>query len=343
MIAEKGSEEELIDKEAEAAALREAWIRELMVHYGQPREFFDEQTLYMIAAFQMGDEALVNARMLELLEKDVSSALLTMAKLDGSFMIFETELPYTAVSDYLLDNYSPDEGMNLMGQLLFSSQSIREVGSCFFQDWAKRDPDGQLKWIADNPSFNSEYIFVDYLKQEMPGENAANIVTAMLNLPLDDARADFLIRESIQLMAVEQPMAASEILNQLPADDPLYFDAVGLLASSAARENGLLGMEWASSIPDPNMRLGAQISAGSSFLANDPDGFYAWFKNAEFEDAPETRDEILKQMETAAELEKSYVPDDPAAGTDRRGLPTDPELRGPVPGPLRGNLPPTQQ
>ncbi len=328
------------EAELSDAEKREAWVRELMVLFGQPREFFDEQTLYMMYAFQSGDEDLVNARMLELLKKDVQSALVTMSKLDGAFMVFETELPYVTVSDYLMENYPPDISMNMMGQLLFTSQSIREVGSIFFQDWAKTDPDGQLQWIAENPSFDSEYIFIDYFKQEMTGENAGKIVTAMLDLPLDDTRAAFLIRESLQLMAVSQPVEAAHILNLLPDDDPLYYDAAGLIASSTAVKSGELGMLWAESIKDPDIRLGVQISAGSSFLAHDPDGFYAWFDSAVFESDQATREEILEQIETAAELERNYVPDDPLEGTDRRGLPTDPEKRGPVEGPVRGNLPP---
>ena len=292
----------------------EAWISSLMTSFGKPREYFDIDTLYMMHAFQFGDEALVRARMQELLERDVSSALETMAKLDTSFIVFGVELPYETVTDYLLENYTPEAGLNLMGQMVYTSQSIREVGTLLFQRWGEQDLEGQLQWIGENSSFGNKYVFIHYIDDMMQrdGQSAYKVAEAMLNLPLDDARAELLVSEALKGLACFHPMIASEVLNGLPMDDPLYYEAISLVALNGARENGPLAMQWATSIPDPDMRMSAQISAGSTFLENDPAGFYEWLNSTDLGYDEASLAELLTQIEENAVETMHYEPDDPS-------------------------------
>jgi len=277
---------------------REIW---LSARSGVAIEHFTPCLIDLLEGFATTtDEGVAEAFKLWL-ERDHLSVLDALEHLDGLFVQYGVSTPEDLVAQFLLDNYSGEEVMELLGGLNQTSDVVRAVLGESLEGWANKDYSQAIDFLKNRIHFKDYEATRHILTGQVRSGEAARIAADIESLPESDPRKlDFL--ESIygNWVGVD-PDGFAEFINTLE-DTSAAEQSLASYVNIISEADPETALAWSETIKDPAYSYQARLSAAAQFALQQPEKYDEWLSQQEFPSDFERAD-FLEGIENA----KSYT------------------------------------
>lgn len=264
----------------------------------------------ILAAFETGDKDLIDAKILEWLEKDEALLLASIEAFDNLDNIYGygMRFPCEKVAEKLYENHGGEGLMELMAGLSRISNTVGEMTGNSFEVWGRNDLKGALSFMQENQNFDNETALIYLAEDQAEDGDQSQVVKAFDKLEDGDPRKGRALEIAYGAWMEKNPDAFIEYANTLEDLAPAA-NALNSFAVHAAQHDIETALEWAKILPDEDNRKTALASVVGEMAHQDYDRYQTWLSEQTFANDTE-RERFVANIESMREALQNFVPDD---------------------------------
>ncbi len=257
----------------------------------------------ILKAFESRDKELINAKILEWLQKDEALLLASLGSLDNLDQIFGYGLvmPYRLIAQHLYDKYGGEKTMEMTALLDRNSNNVYEIVAASLQAWGMDDLDGALGFLEDSPNFDNTWAATQLAYEQAHEGDPARVAEFFTDFDGDQELRSAMLTSVYENWVAAEPDDFARYINSL--DDPTpASSAISSYALLVSHDDPHLAMDWLDSIYEPGTRQAARVSVASQMAISNSEDFQAWFEKQDFPDE-RTRQDFIESVQEFVKVE----------------------------------------